>query len=998
MGKYDGLTDQERRKLYQDLTRAAKEIRVGEDPGNAAAGGPGAAVPEEPLGELRGESAYHERRYRRPRYALRVRIESYSYADGFAISGLRQYLGSLLSFLWPRRDPVNPNFVREMVLDNPYRGDPAGYSLSKTLSELETLGESLLRGGSFFKRDADRKADLRGELTRDLQAWAPAGYRLLKSVQPSARRAAEPLDRVRAAFDRGRMLDAFDLAGVVRAVYRLAYLSTAPLFVVREHIETVGELAKGLFKRLSVQEDTLARACARIDQQVDDFLGVFERLRWFARELYPVLLKLLGLFCRYEKVETILPELYEFVGLRKDERIAMSPLLTRGGGQLAVKPGARPGAKPRLAAEAGEQGAAESPAGQAEEPGEISAATPEYPAEGGAGVSGEEAETGAAEEAAELEAVGSDDAAGTDLHLGHRGILTILEYAFPGSRLEKIPEGDFSSLFWFRAKVFARRELRSPLVTRRQDFTDLLSKVSRRDPLAPVFVLYEIIRQMLESLNAEVLGRLEDPLRGPAGRAQERFATLRSQWNVVREELFVRYLKELDFYEGEASVREREPAAPFQLTPGGRRSVETINQIRNHVIRGYGHVATLMDRREVFRCPPLYALAQELYRLFEAIAPERSQLNGGNPIALRRLEMEDLVVPQPGLVLSQIESYIKALPVEKRLLKDPVAEHNRLFLEILLGTLDLLRVLLNASEGPLTRVGGAVVYADRQDHALRQEIDRDKTPLRIELRRDFEEVDQLTGLVSKSEYLRFAPGLFGEVREAGEALSFLVMDLDHFKAVNDTLGHAVGDEVLRTAAQAVLSTGREGEPGVRFGGDEFIVVVRGDYAAGFRRAGRIRTRFADLVRRSLAEKLARVPALMAQKELVEKKRQDPLYRGGLEELAGRWKSLSVGTLSIGVAQGLGLQMGHPCAEVSELFRRADAMLYLAKEAGGNRSVIMADAIETPLTGEEFRDFLEFSAGQGKPLVTLEGYVDYRRSAGRAPAFGGYSYDRYLNPS
>jgi diguanylate cyclase (GGDEF)-like protein len=281
---------------------------------------------------------------------------------------------------------------------------------------------------------------------------------------------------------------------------------------------------------------------------------------------------------------------------------------------------------------------------------------------------------------------------------------------------------------------------------------------------------------------------------------------------------------------------------------------------------------------------------------------------------------------------------------------------------------------------------------------LRDEIARDKTPLRVELRRDFEEVDQLTGLISKSEYLRFVPGLFHEVREAGEAITFLVMDMDHFKAVNDALGHAVGDEMLRTAARAILSTGREEDPAVRFGGDELIVIVRGDYEAGFKRAERIRSRFAEVIQGELAEKLGRVPSLMAQKELVEKKRQDPLHRGGLEELASRWKGLPVGTLSIGVAQGLGPQLQHPCADVSDLFRRADAMLYLAKEAGGNRTVVMVDPIEIPLTGNEFRELMEFWSGKGKPLATLEGYVDYRRSTGRPPTFGGYSYDGYLNPA
>ncbi len=64
-------------------------------------------------------------------------------------------------------------------------------------------------------------------------------------------------------------------------------------------------------------------------------------------------------------------------------------------------------------------------------------------------------------------------------------------------------------------------------------------------------------------------------------------------------------------------------------------------------------------------------------------------------------------------------------------------------------------------------------------------------------------------------------------------LSLLMIDVDHFKILNDTLGHAAGDELLRDIAQIIRSTIRENDVAFRYGGDEFIVVLEGfDAEAG----------------------------------------------------------------------------------------------------------------------------------------------------------------------
>ena len=93
------------------------------------------------------------------------------------------------------------------------------------------------------------------------------------------------------------------------------------------------------------------------------------------------------------------------------------------------------------------------------------------------------------------------------------------------------------------------------------------------------------------------------------------------------------------------------------------------------------------------------------------------------------------------------------------------------------------------------------------------------TSLRVEAR-----TDALTGLVNRAGFLE---ELAADLDQPDPCLVVLFCDLDGFKAVNDGFGHAAGDVVLRTVAQRLRTTVRQGDVLARFGGDEFVVLARG---------------------------------------------------------------------------------------------------------------------------------------------------------------------------
>lgn len=156
--------------------------------------------------------------------------------------------------------------------------------------------------------------------------------------------------------------------------------------------------------------------------------------------------------------------------------------------------------------------------------------------------------------------------------------------------------------------------------------------------------------------------------------------------------------------------------------------------------------------------------------------------------------------------------------------------------------------------------------------------------------------DALTGLYNRTAVSTF----FDEVQsdnDNGLQTSMLLLDIDHFKSINDTYGHHVGDLVLVDLAKRLQSSVRRSDHVVRFGGEEFLIILR-------RCPPKIAQDIAARIRKSVA--------------------QTPIIAGDV-------------TLTISVSGGLchSVQDGR----VDDMVRSADAALYAAKNGGRDRIVV-----------------------------------------------------------
>jgi len=174
--------------------------------------------------------------------------------------------------------------------------------------------------------------------------------------------------------------------------------------------------------------------------------------------------------------------------------------------------------------------------------------------------------------------------------------------------------------------------------------------------------------------------------------------------------------------------------------------------------------------------------------------------------------------------------------------------------------------------------------------------------LRESLRRQ-SVLDALTGLFNRRYFDETMKRELARARRSGLPMALLVLDIDHFKQVNDRYGHAAGDVVLRNIAGQIRSWIREGDVACRYGGEEFVILMP-ECGAGVARER------ADMLRQAIAATVFSSDG------------------SGPERV----------TASFGVAE-----LPRHGEEADALFRAADTALYRAKHLGRNQVVTAGDA-------------------------------------------------------
>lgn len=155
------------------------------------------------------------------------------------------------------------------------------------------------------------------------------------------------------------------------------------------------------------------------------------------------------------------------------------------------------------------------------------------------------------------------------------------------------------------------------------------------------------------------------------------------------------------------------------------------------------------------------------------------------------------------------------------------------------------------------------------------------------------ETDALTGVANRRSFMLQAELAFANARNGGAGFAVVMLDIDHFKAINDTYGHGLGDDVLHDVAQACKAALRGSDCFARFGGEEFIALLQATDRTGA-------AEVAEVLRKTVAS-------------LAFENRTPPAV-----------------TVSLGVAcYGPGNDNLH------DILKEADRQLYAAKAAGRN---------------------------------------------------------------
>ena len=168
-------------------------------------------------------------------------------------------------------------------------------------------------------------------------------------------------------------------------------------------------------------------------------------------------------------------------------------------------------------------------------------------------------------------------------------------------------------------------------------------------------------------------------------------------------------------------------------------------------------------------------------------------------------------------------------------------------------------------------------------------------------------IDPLTELPNRRALMKHLEKEWSRFQRHGDTLSFIMADIDHFKQVNDTYGHSIGDQLLRRIAQALAEQCRKTDLPARYGGEEFAIVVPHEN-------------------------------METALHLAQRCRQ------AIEHISMQVDQQQVkATASFGVAEALGL------SNPEDLIQKADQALYQAKQYGRNRVESCTDKTQSAIS-------------------------------------------------
>jgi two-component system cell cycle response regulator len=213
-----------------------------------------------------------------------------------------------------------------------------------------------------------------------------------------------------------------------------------------------------------------------------------------------------------------------------------------------------------------------------------------------------------------------------------------------------------------------------------------------------------------------------------------------------------------------------------------------------------------------------------------------------------------------------------------------------------LGANDIISAVVDPAE--VIHRSAVLLQAKLEADALRRTVE---TGLEAAI------TDPLTGLFNRRYAIPHLSRLSEESRKSERQFAIMALDLDHFKAINDTYGHAAGDDILRQVAQRLQGNLRAVDLLARIGGEEFLVAIPNS----------------DVVHaRTAAERLCNLIG------------DTPFFIGENHE-----------EVTITVSVGVSLSGGEDAAEVMEdledLVNAADVALYAAKNGGRNKVSLSA---------------------------------------------------------